>query len=1276
MKLKLLFLALFMSFGVLQAQNIVRSLIITEAKLGHAATAYAELTNMGDTALPLNQFEFGEIGPWTDHYFADLNHSFMLPDKMLQPGESFVIAMVFDWGPKMYNKYPYSGRYNQKITKDEMWDLADVRVHAKEAPYADPTDSITPYYPTMDVYGGRSCWYIEQHFPNGDSVVIDQVNGNFENAEGNGRNHDGAYDVAGVTDATNNCVLIRKFTVTQGDTIFSDDVGTDISDSKWIPIPILFDNWEPNRRAFWTVGNHQNTVLDQTTLTSSTLTINWTDTILTVPWGVRNEDSLMMQFNYQPGLAWHYDLAKTSEDSAFTSVREGDILTVYACGNTLQTMKFHVQTSAPGAGENRVIPKAAKASNGYYGRDVGPLFDVTDKVPGMDTIRNVPFSERVDTLFKYLEKADKATWEIVWSDGMERVDLVTGDILRVTAENGSTKDYYIKLRPYIPNHSAWLGAITWPDVPDWAKGTFWDSDTIPGFNRNLYDYSISLPPGENAEPALIAKAEQLNTKINVERLTNFNGPAADRVVSFTSTAEDDTTVLVYNVQISKQKEMENIQPFSPDPFISEFIFWEQWANGFLEICNPGTRPLDLSNYMIFGQWATDPKEAITWFAEPTGATWLNRYVKYIPGYKWQDSTSWKIQPAIAVEDNNVNPIVQPGDVFVLGDIRVTGNSGYPWFASEACDIDFSHNPWGPSADAPEPVGETAPHQWMGADMYLYKILNDSIKLGLKPATDPNDFELIETWGNTDGGPWVVGGVESDMINSWIRKPQYWQGKTGHNESFGTNAEDSEWLLRNQAYYDARNAGWPNDILFVASDLGKHFMNEITIYKSTVTSNPYKVSEGFSMSEEVRGVVTGTTADDFLAGITKADTGQTLTIRSSNDGSVLSGSTAVTDGDSLIVLSADSVNTSAYLLSVTDQGLSDDAALTSATYSVSIDGASGEVGGFPIGTSLRDVVNGVNVPAFASMIIIDDEGRYVSMKRANYDTLYVDVPANNKTYLLVTAEDGVTQIQYRLQPNVMSSDAYVTSFVYDVNQQASVIQYVPRGTTVDVLFKNVIPATDASMQIVDKMGHERMMGGIYRDDKLVVTAQDGVTKHIYFFFVLGDEGYLAYVLSDVYMVDQDNYDIAGQGVNPISINTTVSTFMSHLTPAPGATIQLVDKDGAAYSTGNMKADSRIKVTSENLETEIFYNISVGTAVDVYGNKAITLYPNPTTGIFNIAGLETGNRVQVYNLSGTRLRDVIVSHTTQEVSLEGQPGGMYFVVVSNDKDVVGRYKLILK
>ncbi len=220
-------------------------------------------------------------------------------------------------------------------------------------------------------------------------------------------------------------------------------------------------------------------------------------------------------------------------------------------------------------------------------------------------------------------------------------------------------------------------------------------------------------------------------------------------------------------------------------------------------------------------------------------------------------------------------------------------------------------------------------------------------------------------------------------------------------------------------------------------------------------------------------------------------------------------------------------------------------------------------------------------------------------------------------------------------------------------------------------RNVMPCDGATMQILDKAGMERTMGGLYKDDQVVVTAQDGVTTRTYFLSMLEDVGYLAYVVSDLYSVDQIGMSISGD----ISETTPVSEFLGHITPAPGATFKLQDKNGTEYST-MMKKESQLKVTSGNKQLTVLYAINVLTSRPDINNQDITLYPNPTSGRVNITGLEPGNRVHVYNLSGTQLRDIIVHESTHEISLEGQPSGMYFVVVSNSKKVIGRYKLVLK
>jgi hypothetical protein len=75
---------------------------------------------------------------------------------------------------------------------------------------------------------------------------------------------------------------------------------------------------------------------------------------------------------------------------------------------------------------------------------------------------------------------------------------------------------------------------------------------------------------------------------------------------------------------------------------------------------------------------------------------------------------------------------------------------------------------------------------------MYKLLNDSVKLGLKPNTDPNDFELIDVMGMPKAAYWVVGGYAmgvNETGNIFIRKPEITHGNPELAGSFGTNPDD-------------------------------------------------------------------------------------------------------------------------------------------------------------------------------------------------------------------------------------------------------------------------------------------------------------------------------------------------------------------------------------------------------------------------------------------------------------------------------------------------------
>ena len=1290
MKFKhLLLLSVLFICGIMNAQ-VNRSLVITEARLNGQPVAYIEVTNMGATALNLSEFELGKVTPWTSRidtsatgitkWFnvpgGDNPEYMMLPDVVLQPGESYTIASGQDWTPEMEQKDPF--KYGYRASKLDVHQIADYIMHFPEAPYRIPADSVDKYYRVMEVWNGRDTWYLRHHTGT-DSVVIDQVGGIWDG--NNGQSRDVAHDVAGATNATNTRVLVRKFSVKEGNIDFDAGRGIDLANSEWIPIPFLGQN-SGRRPSFWTMDTHGNYTLDENTLESTTLSVDFANGVITVPWGIRRDDSLMFEFTKKPGIAWHYHYSPIPEDSVYLSARTGDTLTVYVCGNTLMEKSFRIEVAAPTADANIVVPKKELNDDGFidgYNAGLYSAFcQATNGVAGMDTIMHIngitgiPYATRGDTLLKYLEKAPEAEWEFVYVDGIVRPDLKHGDKLKVTAKNGSVKEYFIKVDIFRPSHNAYMGSITWPDIPLLYKDKFgWIGDTIPNFVRTKYEYKVQVPAITQGIPALVGKTEHVNAKLEVKRATNLAGSDEAKTVTFTVTAEDDTSVLEYNVVLEKQKPLEHIQPYEAEPFISQFVFWEQWNNGFVEVVNSGNQPLDLSNYMFFNGYENTPSTAIAGWSD-----WAVRYQKYIPGCRWTTSEEeWNVQRNVVIQDANVNPVVAPGDVFVMGHVLTTTFSGESWFARQQCDIDFSKLPWGEDYGNENSVAR----QWMGANFYIFKILNDSVKNGTKPATDPNDFELIETFGSGDGSDYTpILSHKTDMINGFTRKPEYYLPKPGFKESFGDTTggidKPSEWTVVDRPYYQALGVGWPAEILLVADGLGSHFMNEVTIYKSTITTSVYKVTGGYSLNESLWGVVTGTTSSQFLNNIIKADAGQTLTVKSGVDGSVKADDAAMLTNDTLVVVSADMKNTSKYIIEVSDDGLNSNAVLTSNDYQVTVNGDKGTVTGFDYGTKLATVLGKLTKPQGSQLTVIDDKNAYVPLKMLNYDTLYNDVEVSTGIYLEVIAEDGVTKIVYQLMPNGAEEDVRVTSNVFVVNQETAIIDLIPEGTTVFGLMKYLIPSPGATIKVVNKMGQDRTSGYIFKDDRVVVTSEDGTKSKTYFLQVLNQKAtYLAYVVSDVYNIDQTGLVIAGF----VTEIPTIEDFLANLTPASGATVKVYSSTGTE-KTGNqlLEPSDIVRVTASDGITVVNYANTIQVSVDKFANRNINVYPNPTSGMVTISGLNSTETIAVFNMVGVKVLERKAYQNNEELSLANLNRGIYYIVVSENNDVVGRYKVILK
>lgn len=1296
MKQGFLLLLLLIS-GMLIAQEPYRNLIISEARMNDTRFNYIELTNMGNKTINLAEFELGNNDPWTSPWNPGADRRFRLPAHQLAPGQSYLIISVDDVPLRIW---PFElNRIGARTVTPEMRQRANLEIHFPTSEWGTwpQYDSISPYgHLTMDNWSGRSAMFIRHFFKQTelerDSAIVDVYNASF-NSTTSPYKSTGASDAAGVSGATGNRILVRKYTVKEGTGDAIDSwtriAGVDIEDSEWLPLRFPHNDWNiSQKKEFWTLGNHGNFTLGHHSLKPKTAAtvVDFDNKTITVPWGVRNMHYFTDNFEYSPGLAWYYSFSKEKADSAFNTARTNDTITFYAVGNTLQEIKFRIIALPSTNADNIVVPKvpmnttSARYRGTYMEMGVGPYGVTTglavDTIMSSNYLQGIGYATRIDSLLKYLEKPTQASWEVVFVDGIQRSDLKNGDKLKVTAGNGNVKEYFIKVERYIPNRTARLAAITWPDIPAYLKGIYgWKGDTIPGFSPTGYNYTINIPADVQGIPALVAKTEVLNTTVEVHRATNLAGSAADRTAIFNTTAEDGITKLSYNVTMNKEKAPEDTQPFFADPFISEFVWRDQWASTMVEFVNPGNQILDMSNYMFVVTSNNSPAGAIQINSLPEN--WNNRYQKYIPGYRWVDQATWETKPAMVIQDLNVNPLVFPGEVFSIGQLTSFGNLGEgtpnwrSWWGGYKLNIDYGgpRNPW----------KESIPNHlagWFDTNYYLFRIDNDSITRGLKPATDPNDFTLIDVFGSGDGQRQRIGGVLLDQIMAFVRKPHIYKGNPVFKGSWGTNWDDSEWWMHNRPYWVARGYGWPNDILMITSGIGSHYMHEVTVYKSTIASTQYKVSEGYSKEEKIRGVVQNTTVEEFLSRIIKADPGQKLTLKKAGTGAVMAATDKLTDGDILEVVSADEKNTSAYKLSVTERGLSSNAILTSSVYFISVDVTTGGIYNVPYGTTLKQAVENVVVPPGASLVVVDDNDAWVPFKRMRFDTLMVDVVINDQIFFEVTAENGTTRILYKIVPLRSSKDAFVLSYVYDVDQSWGLIKYVPRNTTVSTFLRNIIPVAGATVKVVDKNGIQRTSGSLYQDDMLVVTSQDGTVTKTYYLDMLRTQflvtQYLAFVTSADYTVDQLNKTIA----KPVA-QTPLAQFLAKLTPSFGATMAVYNKNGQPNATGILNQGDVLRVTSADGKTVNTYtlNLDLTSAVEIE-QGLVSVYPNPTTGKVSISGVEAGSRIRIFNSTGAPVNEMISRNSVETISLENQASGIYFIVVSNNDRISGTYKVIRK
>jgi hypothetical protein len=1323
--------------------DTIDHLIITEWRGDSWQDSYIELTNMGDTAIDLRKMAVRSLPGNKNHWNWDgegANNTTMVivfdslklsvDDYTLEPNEVFLMAPHYD-------ALTDDGKPIHRPELVEMADYVGYKIESSE-----PNDSSSygerffrqwSSYPIGVFVAARDTSHLPPFYKQW-WVLVDNINGDRDPTTGDPTADPpvpsniglGIASVAGFPEATGQAVLVRKHTVTKG-TIeggWTAAASDDITTSEWIPIK--HDNDNPGGKVFKTAGNHGNFTMDITG--GPGVTVDLTNGTIEVPWGaLRGEDIIDSDVILGDGMAWTYrnyseegDSLLNINDLSFNQIAmPGDVLKVYACGDELETVELTIQYATHAGDIVKAYPTHILNDLGEWAE----YFYVTEDEPVIDTIGNVPFATRIDTLMKYVEVAPNSTWEIVFVDGEERVDLMDGDILLITGSDGSTtKQYHIDVLDYEGNPESRLSTITWPDISlqgagipyylqnGWASGAAL-SDTLPGFSPSKLTYMIKLAEGTENVPAFSVTPLYLNAFVSVDPATDLYGSVENRTTTITVTSEDSSAVSTYSILFEVHSSL-GFQEFEADPFFSTRMMTINTRNAGLELFNPGNVDLDLSNYLIVKTNASnDPIKAIQ-----DTLDYFARYNKYIPGYvyKSKDTTAWKQTKDYTLTKGgaNIKSTIGPGDVFVMANMHDKANKWWksithtqeidvifhpkealvdPFYPEKSIYIPEEFNL--PGATKGQPVGQQdhVGYNRGNHSYFLFRIDNPEILAGTKPIYDTLDFTLIDAIGDPVNSPgYILGSWDEygDSARIWtastssgnilmIREPDIFKGVSTIGEGISEDHEICQWIVGDEDYWPEGEPGvrWSG----MTQHFGTHIMDNVAIYVSTITSASYIVSTGFEGDQDVKGVVTGTTVEAFTNNVTKADDGQGFQFRPVAGGADLVPADVIMNGDTLIVAAADSSNFTKYILEVTDEGLKSDATLNSNAYAVADAGATGTISGVTYGVTVQDVLLNVTKDADAKLAIINGKGELVGLNAVTADGDVVPRTADKDVYFKVTAQDKVTSIVYQIVPTLAATDAYILSDVYDVAED--VVSGLTFGISVEAFFNNIITVGGDSY-IEDVAGFTRSIGGLNFDDKVVVVSTDGTVTMKYRL------GFLGTVLNVAPMVEMPASVEATVDVS-FNVAATVSddglpeagtmTYTWSVISGDAGSVSIATADAASTDVTISAAGSytlQIVVNDGELESTGTVDVSAVVGIARSHQAELTIYPNPTSDKVFVVGLRINSDVSVYNIAGSVVDQFNANDGRQFIELGEQPSGTYFIRVTEENGAVSTGKVIKK
>ncbi len=359
---------------------------------------------------------------------------------------------------------------------------------------------------------------------------------------------------------------------------------------------------------------------------------------------------------------------------------------------------------------------------------------------------------------------------------------------------------------------------------------------------------------------------------------------------------------------------------------------------------------------------------------------------------------------------------------------------------------------------------------------------------------------------------------------------------------------------------------------------------------------FTVSPGASAKVAEVAQVSGTTANDFTAAVVYVVTAE--------DGSTQNWT---------VTVSTEAPLTGKDILTYTIAEV--DATVNATDHSVTAT--------LPYGTDVTALVATFTLSEEATAKVVDVE--QVSGTTANDFT--------NPVVYTVTAQDGTTQDwTVTIALGAASSEAFVTSTVYTVDDTEGTITAVPYGTTLAAFKANITPANYATFEVYQADG-TTVATGLETGYKLTVTAQDEVANKTYTITVAEPSS------SDLFFseyIEGSSNNKAIEIYNPTGASVDLSIYSVKLSPNgdPWGTPQALTgtlASGEVFVITNAGAGAEIKAQSDLESTVTYFN----------GNDAVGLFKNDV--LIDVIGVPEYKPATVTSWAVAGIDGATIDHT---------------------------------